>query len=124
MSLPTRERGLKLYHSEMLPDHRAVAPHAGAWIEISPVFAGVTVIFVAPHAGAWIEIIEVKRFDDPLHVAPHAGAWIEIAGLPVAHRAARSLPTRERGLKSVITAIAERMKIVAPHAGAWIEIPP
>ena len=37
---------------------KAVAPHAGAWIEIN---AGERIIFwivVAPHAGAWIEIGE------------------------------------------------------------------
>ena len=36
--------------------------------------------FVAPHVGAWIEI---SPFDRPLlrkaSVAPHVGAWIEIA---------------------------------------------
>ena len=35
----------------------AVAPHAGAWIEILLVASMVTKIFVAPHAGAWIEIL-------------------------------------------------------------------
>jgi len=33
-----------------------VAPHTGAWIEITKDTDMVTVITVAPHAGAWIEI--------------------------------------------------------------------
>ena len=33
-----------------------VAPHAGAWIEISGVDHKVLINGVAPHAGAWIEI--------------------------------------------------------------------
>ena len=33
---------------------------------------------VAPHAGAWIEISLVSRADADSRVAPHAGAWIEI----------------------------------------------
>ena len=34
----------------------AVAPHAGAWIEIKRVLENVVLRVVAPHAGAWIEI--------------------------------------------------------------------
>ena len=34
----------------------AVAPHAGAWIEILMSLDAMTNIFVAPHAGAWIEM--------------------------------------------------------------------
>ena len=34
---------------------------------------------VAPYAGAWIEIKVVHLFDFAIvHVAPYAGAWIEI----------------------------------------------
>ena len=34
----------------------------------------------------------------------------------------RSLPTRERGLKSAGTVWNEHGRIVAPYTGAWIEI--
>ena len=34
LSLPSRERGLKSIHNNMLPDVTNVAPFAGAWIEI------------------------------------------------------------------------------------------
>ena len=33
MSLPTRERGLKLYTVIFYPVHLGVAPYTGAWIE-------------------------------------------------------------------------------------------
>ena len=36
--------------------HGAVAPHAGAWIEITYPFSAHSRKGVAPHAGAWIEI--------------------------------------------------------------------
>ena len=37
------------------------------------------VFAVAPHAGAWIEIsLAITRDDRINKVAPHAGAWIEI----------------------------------------------
>ena len=35
---------------------QAVAPHAGAWIEIGASSGGSYENVVAPHAGAWIEI--------------------------------------------------------------------
>ena len=37
------------------------------------------VFAVAPHAGAWIEIFDTCSADSSRGVAPHAGAWIEIA---------------------------------------------
>ena len=38
----------------------AVAPHAGAWIEIMPCLQVTLKKEVAPHAGAWIEIVRVN----------------------------------------------------------------
>ena len=57
---------------------RSVAPHAGAWIEISPEPSADPEGTVAPHAGAWIEIPLVNVKNLLFHVAPHAGAWIEM----------------------------------------------
>ena len=56
MSLPVRERGLKLGLDSCEECHHIVAPRAGAWIEIafSSTHGGVSC--VAPRAGAWIEI--------------------------------------------------------------------
>ena len=55
-----------------------VAPFAGAWIEMSAVFASFVYGVVAPFAGAWIEICFSASFRSAL----------------------QSLPSRERGLKS------------------------
>ena len=33
---------------------------------------------VAPYAGAWIEILDVAYYTVHFFVAPYAGAWIEI----------------------------------------------
>ena len=100
----------------------AVAPLAGAWIEIvrsgnstncvKSLLSrerGLKLLFllseclpalVAPLAGAWIEIVCVPVRHAATPVAPLAGAWIEIEDLRL-----RQLPAP-----------------VAPLAGAWIEI--
>ncbi len=57
----------------------AVAPHAGAWIEIGLQTPRAAPLQVAPHAGAWIEMAHVLGCSIEELVAPHAGAWIEIA---------------------------------------------
>ena len=57
-----------------------------------------------------------------LYVAPFAGAWIEI-GLNLRNvKILESLPSRERGLKSLLIKPHGRKEKVAPFAGAWIEI--
>ena len=100
----------------------AVAPLAGAWIEIHVFCATILrysaslpsrerglksyymppaiVNMVAPLAGAWIEIKRPTLLNFSLLVAPLAGAWIEI-GIQ---------------FRFFITAS------VAPLPGAWIEI--
>ena len=60
---------------------KAVAPYAGAWIEIARPVCCTSPVSVAPYAGAWIEIYKVKRLEDMTIVAPYAGAWIEIPTL-------------------------------------------
>ena len=54
---------------------------------------------VAPFAGAWIEIEKFNRFLETKTVAPFAGAWIEISVRVSEIVIAMSLPSRERGLK-------------------------
>ena len=56
----------------------AVAPHAGAWIEIPHALHHCRPYVVAPHAGAWIEIYNAYDAELERYVAPHAGAWIEM----------------------------------------------
>ena len=77
----------------------AVAPFAGAWIEIALWLQPGAEISVAPFAGAWIEIIELSDNSTLAVVAPFAGAWIEIRSYCRPAFDSVSLPSRERGLK-------------------------
>ena len=80
-------------------DCMCVAPHVGAWIEITSSLKSMTGYGVAPHVGAWIEIGLRLDLDRVRDVAPHVGAWIEMRGSPtIPHRWA-SHPTWVRGLK-------------------------
>ena len=100
MSLPTRERGLKLSVMKTPRKNATVAPHAGAWIETSTRWLQPrSLTAVAPHAGAWIETFLMSFNAFIRRVAPHAGAWIETSGI----------------------SLFLRSHCVAPHAGAWIE---
>ena len=57
MSLPSRERGLKFEEHSKKGGRIAVAPLAGAWIEICRNEKNEPNPYVAPLAGAWIEIL-------------------------------------------------------------------
>ena len=58
-----------------------------------------------------------------MFVAPLVGAWIEIAQFDICGTIKRSLPSWERGLKSLMKLAAyHKEKSVAPLVGAWIEI--
>ena len=56
----------------------AVAPLAGAWVEICRLYTISTTYFVAPLAGAWVEIPMYRPLCRCFMVAPLAGAWVEI----------------------------------------------
>ena len=61
-SLPVRERGLKQDARHYRPGSRAVAPRAGAWIETERIAdAEAAKAAVAPRAGAWIETISMYK---------------------------------------------------------------
>ena len=77
---------------------------------------------VAPFTGAWIEISEYLRNRYRLSVAPFTGAWIEITDTALRLRDKRSLPSRERGLKSFLALLDDVGCGVAPFTGAWIEM--
>ena len=79
-------------------------------------------IAVAPLAGAWIEIVVSTLALSAYFVAPLAGAWIEILLRRIKRWQIWSLPSRERGLKFSLIAKKSPSEIVAPLAGAWIEI--
>ena len=55
-------------------------------------------------------------------VAPFTGAWIEILRLQISKQTYQSLPSRERGLKSLDASLEYSAISVAPFTGAWIEI--
>ena len=99
MSLPSRERGLKLNTLLRQGLSEGVAPFTGAWIEMDRSSCASPWSSVAPFTGAWIEIYRFHLDLFRLAVAPFTGAWIEISccvtvGFPIS-----SLPSRERGLK-------------------------
>ena len=77
-SLPVRERGLKHFKISHKLLSRPVAPRAGAWIETLWCEVVSSVWRVAPRAGAWIETLPpCYRAGVRRTVAPRAGAWIE-----------------------------------------------
>ena len=81
----------------------AVAPLVGAWIEIAHLSACRAEASVAPLVGAWIEICVWLPDAQVILVAPLVGAWIEITIPPFfAKHLLSSLPSWERGLKSVV----------------------
>ena len=80
-----------------------VAPFTGAWIEILMLAIPKAPFAVAPFTGAWIEISGIVILSSDIIVAPFTGAWIEIRRWLSPLRRQRSLPSRERGLKSDIT---------------------
>ena len=80
----------------------AVAPHAGAWIEIekNPPLAPKG-YRVAPHAGAWIEILSVVHetvYGSVSH--PTRVRGLKLKNIPPKTISLKSHPTRVRGLKS------------------------
>ncbi len=62
----------------MTAKETAVAPLAGAWIEMIMFSGQAGAGKVAPLAGAWIEITKCGDGAYQIRVAPLAGAWIEI----------------------------------------------
>ena len=101
VSLPTRERGLKLNITDLTIREQMSLPTRERGLK-------------------YIRPVRSRRH---ARVAPHAGAWIEILISIYFRTASRtSLPTRERGLKFFLLGLCRRFARVAPHAGAWIEI--
>ena len=86
-SHPTGVRGLKFNVSAYPASLKLVAPHWGAWIEISMYVALSRTQDVAPHWGAWIEI------------SSSTSNWC---------RKKTSHPTGVRGLKSVINEMTQQ----------------
>ena len=64
---------------------------------------------VAPFAGAWIEISAACLIPSSILVAPFAGAWIEIYIIKESLAYVLSHPSRVRGLKYLIGIDAPNM---------------
>ncbi len=77
---------------------------------------------VAPFAGAWIEIplIAIARETSPSLPSRERGLKYETVIVSI--HAQVSLPSRERGLKFSWYNVKKLLGGVAPFAGAWIEI--
>ena len=58
-------------------------------------------LLVAPLVGAWIEMYKASIVHLWRQVAPLVGAWIEILSEAYEHAVEKSLPSWERGLKSL-----------------------
>ena len=82
MSLPMRERGLKFFPVLCIVQACNVAPHAGAWIEISLTACLAQALKSLPmrERGLKYPLISIRL--SATRVAPHAGAWIEILSNP------------------------------------------
>ena len=101
-----------------------VAPLVGAWIEIVVSFIYSVATSVAPLVGAWIEIepgINMETRDGSLPSWERGlKSLISLFKIPLT----MSLPSWERGLKLLYNYPVVRQTIVAPLVGAWIEIVP
>ena len=100
----------------------AVAPCAGAWVEIFIKSAGAGAIRSPPVRGRGLKSL-AQLVPVVGHVAPCAGAWVEIVehfGRPLCYK--WSPPVRGRGLKYKIINSHTAVRGVAPCAGAWVEM--
>ena len=67
LSLPSWERGLKLWKIYTVGKSDSVAPLVGAWIEIFDIIYHIVKFSVAPLVGAWIEILRLSPASN-LHI--------------------------------------------------------
>ena len=82
LSLPSRERGLKLRLHNPLRCHRPSPPSRERGLKCLGRGEDYLLTAVAPLAGAWIEMFDYSEIAPIIEVAPLAGAWIEISGIP------------------------------------------
>ena len=81
-------------------------------------------MFVAPLAGARIEIVDVLSSGNQNQSLPSRERGLKSVYLAFVYEPKGSLPSRERGLKLYYLIEDDLKKIVAPLAGARIEISP
>ena len=123
MSLPSRERGLKLATAMMIGLPSIVAPFTGAWIEINKNNNKKNKKRVAPFTGAWIEIRKKHALTTMgMKVAPFTGAWIEIGWCHARVLCNHVAPFTGAWIEILETMFSLSLRLVAPFTGAWIEI--
>ena len=106
-----------------VPVIEAVAPHAGAWIEIRSGGACWRIIRRSlPMRERGLKSHEPCACGGRDQSLPMRERGLKSAGVPAVSEDARSLPMRERGLKLPVCCLRMLDSSVAPHAGAWIEI--
>ena len=76
---------------------------------------------VAPFAGAWIEILPMQSLRSAGQSLPSRERGLKFPIQSVSALLPLSLPSRERGLKLYPLPAASHV-LVAPFAGAWIEM--
>ena len=102
LSHPTRVRGLKCGCPTKTGSDKESHPTRVRGLKSLTCFSVVWSPRVAPHPGAWIEISAAPSRLRKRSVAPHPGAWIEIRLAATLIEVVRSHPTRVRGLKYTI----------------------
>ena len=78
-SLPSRERGLKLFLALLVASGVKSLPSRERGLKLCAAMLVICAILVAPLAGAWIEILYRKGQHRNSRVAPLAGTCIEIS---------------------------------------------
>ena len=78
MSLPSWERGLKFFNSEVQQQAYFVAPLVGAWIEIFALGQDVESEMSLPSWERGLKSLTLSIYSSVVLVAPLVGAWIEM----------------------------------------------
>ena len=100
----------------------SVAPHVGAWIEISLTYGEATKFASHP---TWVRGLKFVYLYVCVQVCRSHPTWVrglKFVYLYVCVQVCKSHPTWVRGLKCILRPILARSAPVAPHVGAWIEI--
>ncbi len=71
---------MKYQPAWVIPNHQKVAPHGGAWIEISLALPLLRHMQSLPTGERGLKLAITSFIAIYLYVAPHGGAWIEIEG--------------------------------------------
>ena len=122
MSLPSRERGLKLPVWAAEKNLRQVAPFAGAWIEIRSRYRTGRLSGSLPSRERGLKFLKFSHKAEIVRSLPSRERGLKWKLASGFDSDWGSLPSRERGLKLGKSGADIIPFKVAPFAGAWIEI--